>query len=95
MRAVLFDVDDTLYSTTRFARRARENSVKAMIEAGLTLPFEAVMAELEEVVGEFPSNFDQHYDALLLRLPASACGQVNPAVIVAAGVVAWLRKHLE
>ncbi len=89
LRAVLFDVDDTLYSTTQFARRARENSVKAMIAAGLTLSFEAVMAELEEVVGEFPSNFDQHYDSLLLRMPASACGQVNPAVIVASGVVAY------
>jgi putative hydrolase of the HAD superfamily len=89
LRAVLFDVDDTLYSTTEFAQRARENSVRAMIAAGLALPREVVGAELEEVVGEFPSNFDQHYDALLLRLPAGACGEVNPAVIVASGVVAY------
>ncbi len=89
MRAVLVDVDDTLYSTTQFARHARENSVRAMIAAGLSLPFEAVMGELDEVVREFPSNFDRHYDSLLTRLPASACGQVNPAVIIASGVVAY------
>jgi putative hydrolase of the HAD superfamily len=89
LRAVLFDVDDTLYSTTEFSRRAREAAARAMIAAGLGLPFDAVMAELDEVVAEFPSNFDRHYDALLLRLPASACGPVNPAVIVASGVVAY------
>jgi putative hydrolase of the HAD superfamily len=83
------DVDDTLYSTTQFARRARENSVRAMIAAGLSLAFDDVMAELEEVVRDFPSNFEQHYDALLLRLPASACGPVNPAIVVASGVVAY------
>jgi putative hydrolase of the HAD superfamily len=89
LRAVLFDVDDTLYSTTGFARRARENAVRAMIAAGLGLPFKTAMAELDEVVAEFPPNFDRHFDALLLRLPASACGAVNPAVIVASGVAAY------
>lgn len=89
LRAVLFDVDDTLYSTTEFARRARENSLRAMITAGLGLPYEEVAAELDEVVNEFPSNFESHFDSLLLRLPAGACGQVNPAVVVAAGVVAY------
>ncbi len=89
LRAVLFDVDDTLYSITEFAARARENSVRAMIAAGLALPREDVAAELDEVVREFPSNFESHFDALLLRLPAGACGQVNPAVIVASGVVAY------
>jgi putative hydrolase of the HAD superfamily len=89
LRAVLFDVDDTLYSTTAFARRARENAVRAMIAAGLGLPFATVMAELDEVISEFPSNFDRHYDVLMLRLPASACGAVNPAVVVASGVAAY------
>ena len=29
LRAILFDIDDTLYSTTEFARRARRNAVPA------------------------------------------------------------------
>jgi len=34
LRAVLFDIDDTLYSTTAFALRARKNALQAMIGAG-------------------------------------------------------------
>jgi putative hydrolase of the HAD superfamily len=96
LRAVFFDVDDTLYSTTEFARKARANAVRAMLAAGLRAPFELVLAELEEVTREFPSNHDRHFDNLLLRLPAAACGPVNPAVIVAAGVVGYHEtKRLE
>jgi putative hydrolase of the HAD superfamily len=89
LRAVFFDLDDTLYSTAEFAREARANAVRAMIAAGLCLSFEAAKAELEEVIREFSSNYDRHFDTMLLRLPAAVCGQVNPAVVVAAGVVAY------
>jgi putative hydrolase of the HAD superfamily len=89
LRAVLFDLDDTLYSTAEFAREARAAAVRAMIAAGLRLTFEQATAELEEVIREFSSNYDRHFDTMLLRLPVVACGRVNPAVIVAAGVVAY------
>ena len=62
LRAVLFDIDDTLFSTTRFAKAARTNAVRAMVQAGLDLPEELVLKELEEVVSEFTSNYDHHYD---------------------------------
>ena len=32
LRAVLFDIDDTLFSTTQFARLARRNAVRAMVD---------------------------------------------------------------
>ena len=35
LKAVLFDIDDTLFSTTHFARTARRNAVRAMVAAGL------------------------------------------------------------
>jgi putative hydrolase of the HAD superfamily len=89
LSAVFFDLDDTLYSTADFSREARTAAVRAMIAAGLRLSFEAAWAELEEVIREFSSNYNRHFDTLLLRLPAQACGRVNPAVIVAAGVVAY------
>jgi putative hydrolase of the HAD superfamily len=89
LRAILFDVDDTLYPTTLFARRAQREAAAAMVAAGLAVSPDLVAEELAEVVSEFPSNYDRHYDALLARLPASACGQVNPAVIVASGVAAY------
>lgn len=89
LKAVLFDIDDTLFSTTEFARRARHNAVRAMIDAGLTLPEDQVTAELDEVIREFSSNYSHHYDKLLMRLPRRAQEGTNPALIVAAGVVAY------
>ncbi len=89
LRAIFFDVDDTLFSTTRFARRARRNAIRAMIAAGLDAEEVALQRELDEVLHEFGSNYSHHYDKLLMRLPTSALGNHNPALIVAAGVVAY------
>ena len=89
LRAVLFDIDDTLFSTSEFARRARANAVRAMIAAGLDFPEAVVQRELEEVLAEFTSNYEHHYERLLQRLPPEASRRVNPALIVAAGVAAY------
>jgi putative hydrolase of the HAD superfamily len=87
--AVLFDLDDTLVPTTAFARQARLNAVRAMVAAGLAVPVERAARELEEVIAEFSSNYEAHYDKLLLRLGPEATRGVNPALVVAAGVVAY------
>jgi len=87
--AVLFDIDDTLFSTTQFAKVARRNAVRAMIATGLDLPEEVVLRELEEVLAEFSSNYEQHYDQLLKRLRPKCLERINPALIVAAGVAAY------
>jgi len=87
--AVLFDLDDTLFSTTAFARRARANAVRAMVNAGLGLSEAVVQSELDEVIAEFSSNYDNHFDKLLQRLRPESLRRVNPALIVAAGVAAY------
>jgi putative hydrolase of the HAD superfamily len=89
LKAIFFDIDDTIYSTSEFAKMARLNSVYAMIEAGLQMSVTECFDELKEVIEEFGSNFGNHYDRLLLRLPKEKYEKVNPAVIVAAGVVAY------
>jgi len=89
LRAVLFDVDDTLFSTTEFARVARTNAVRAMLRAGLDVPEEVVQKELDEVLLEFSSNYEHHYDQLLKRLRPKALASVNAALIVASGVAAY------
>ena len=89
LSAVLFDIDDTLYSSTGFAQRARANAVHAMVAAGLDAPEEVVQRELDEVLAEFSSNYEHHYERLLQRLPARATQRVNSALIVAAGVAAY------
>ncbi len=89
LRAILFDIDDTLYSTSEFAALARRNSVRAMIQAGLRMEEGELTRELQEVVAEFSSNYEHHFDKLLLRIPAHTYAGLNRATLVAAGVVAY------
>ncbi len=89
LSAIFFDVDDTLYSTSEFARRARANSIDAMIAAGLKADRDQLLAELDEVIVEFSSNYSHHFDKLLGRVPREAVEGLNPAMVVAAAVVAY------
>jgi len=86
---VFFDVDDTLYSTSAFSHQARRNAIQAMLAAGLTLTAEECLRELDEVVAEFGSNYEHHFDRLLQRLPEEALGGRNPALLSAAAVIAY------
>lgn len=87
--AIFFDVDDTLFSTSEFAAKARRASCEAMTQVGLTLEIEDLLAELGEVVAEFTSNYDHHFDQLLRRIPRRHYKGVNTAIIVAAAVKAY------
>ena len=89
LRSILFDIDDTLYSTTEFADHARRNAIRRMISLGLRMDEDEVMRELVEVISEFSSNFEFHFDKLLLRLPAEAHEGINRAILVAGAVMAY------
>jgi putative hydrolase of the HAD superfamily len=89
LKAIFFDIDDTLYSTSEFAEMARENSIDAMLRAGVNLPKEALLKELDEVIAEFSSNYPAHFDKLLLRIPPESYKGINPAIVVASAVVAY------
>ncbi|MBX3461760.1 MAG: HAD-IA family hydrolase [Planctomycetes bacterium] len=87
--AIFFDIDDTLFSTSVFAEKARRSAVEAMIAAGLRADRDAAMRELDEVIAEFSSNYGGHFDKVLDRLGPESTGGHNRAVIVAAGVAAY------
>ena len=53
---VLFDIDDTLYSTTVFSERARRAAIRAMIERGLLVEEEEGMTELGEKGDKAPPS---------------------------------------
>ncbi len=89
LSAVLFDIDDTLCATTDFAKLARHNAIVAMIDAGLKAPVEELLGELDEVIAEFTSNYEHHFDKLLLRLGPQAYEHRNRALVVAAGIAAY------
>lgn len=87
--AILFDVDDTLYSSTEFADLARERAVEAMTAAGLRVSPERLRAVLRDIIAEYRSNYPYQFDELLSRMPRESYEPANPAVIVAAGVAAY------
>ncbi len=89
LRALFFDVDDTIYSTTDFSQSARRNAVQAMIKAGLKTDEEDCLRELEEVIQEFGSNYEHHFDKLVQRLPPETYADGSVVIIVAAGMVAY------
>lgn len=87
--AIFFDIDDTLFSTSVFAEKARRNAVDAMLKVGLRSDRETLMQELKEVIEEFTSNYDKHFDKVLLRLPEEATRGLNPSILVSAGMTAY------
>ncbi|MFO1052858.1 MAG: HAD-IA family hydrolase [Planctomycetota bacterium] len=87
--AIFFDIDDTLFSTSVFADKARRAAVDAMVAAGLRSSRDDCFRELTEVVGEFSSNFGSHFDKVIQRLPIGASAGLNREILVAAGVVAY------
>src|SRR5262245_29835340 len=96
LRAVLFDIDDTLFPTTKFAARARRRAVDAMVHAGLDVDPEAAYQELDEVVREFSSNYGHHFDKLVLRLGGRLKSGVHPAIVIASGICAYhaAKEHI-
>lgn len=89
LSAIFLDIDDTLFSTTGFADLARQRAVEAMVRQGLRLPVDRVRRELDEVIGEFTSNYPNHFDKLLLRLPHHTWSGTNRALLIAAGIMAY------
>ena len=90
LKAVFFDVDDTLYSTTAFAAGARRRAMEAMTAlGGLRVTADDLLAELKEVIAEFGPNYDAHYDRLLRRFSEEDLGGHSRSVLVAAGVAAY------
>ena len=89
LKGIFFDIDDTLYSTSEFTELARSAALDAMIEVGLSVDKRELQEELTEVISEFSSNHDQHFDKLLVRIPRRHYRGINTAVLVAAGVVAY------
>ena len=89
LKAVFFDIDDTLFSTTAFVARARRQAVEAMRGRGLNVDADLLLVELAAVVEEFGSNDSYHYNRLLQRLPSEATAGRNPNLLVMAGVLAY------
>jgi putative hydrolase of the HAD superfamily len=89
LKALFFDIDDTLYSSTDFAANARRQAAQAMIKAGLKIDEKSLLEELDEIIVEFGSNDDRHFDRLLRRLPKEAVPAGAKLYIITSGVIAY------
>ncbi|GBE18949.1 flavin mononucleotide phosphatase YigB [archaeon BMS3Abin16] len=83
VKAVFFDIDNTLYDSATLSKMARRNSVLAMIDSGLDQPMETVLGDLDQIIEKHGSNYRWHYDELL-----KLYGMCD-AKIIASGVVAY------
>jgi len=97
LKAVLFDIDDTLFPSSEFADKARRSAIEAIVAAGLDVDEDVAMGELHDVVKEFTSNYGNHFDQLVVRLGEHLRPGVHRALVVAAGVRAYhdTKSHLQ
>jgi putative hydrolase of the HAD superfamily len=83
-RAILFDIDDTLFPTTEFAQRARKSAVRAMVKAGLNAAGAQAYSTLRGIVRNKSSNYQYHLDDLCVRF-----NHKRDPKIIAAGIAAY------
>ena len=84
IKAVFFDLDDTLHNTTRLAKLARRAAMQAMTDKGLPMSADDASIALMGIIRTRGSNYPHHFDILV----EEAMGEKNDK-IVAAGIIAY------
>jgi len=82
LKAVFFDIDDTLFDTSGFAKLARKAALNMMIDAGLPLSSSEAYDLLREIIAQKGSNYDKHFNVLT----KTVFGEEKP-LLIALGMI--------
>jgi putative hydrolase of the HAD superfamily len=88
IRAIVFDLDNTLTDFMRMKEAAIQAAVDGMIDAGLDLSRDDLRARIDAIYKELGLEFQRVFDEMLER----EFGQVDPKVL-ASGIVAYRRAR--
>jgi putative hydrolase of the HAD superfamily len=84
IKAVVFDLDNTLIDFMRMKNTAVEAATKAMIDAGLDFPYVDIKTKIDEIYREKGIEYQQVFDHLLNHF----IGKIDYKVL-SAGIVAY------
>ena len=88
IRAIIFDLDNTLTDFMKMKEEAVNAAIDGMIDAGLELPREAVRARIDAIYKEQGMEYQQVFDTLL----ESELGRIDPKIL-ASGIVAYRKAR--
>jgi HAD superfamily hydrolase (TIGR02253 family) len=88
IRAIIFDLDNTLTDFMKMKAEAVDAAIDGMIDAGLKLPREAVLARIDAIYKEQGMEYQQVFDTLL----EGELGHIDPKIL-ASGIVAYRKSR--
>lgn len=88
IKAVVFDLDNTLVDFMAMKRQAVDAAIDAMMDAGLKLTYDQVKEHIDEIYRELGIEYQQVFDRLL----TDVLGHVDPRII-SAGIIAYRRAR--
>ncbi|MBD3230849.1 MAG: TIGR02253 family HAD-type hydrolase [Candidatus Lokiarchaeota archaeon] len=70
IKALIFDLDDTLFDSSKLAEDARREAIKAIneLESSINIDEDECYEVLLDVITEFGSNYSYHFDQLIKRI---------------------------
>lgn len=88
IKAVVFDLDNTLVDFMKMKRSSIDAAVYAMIDAGLNLSYEEIKAGIEKIYEEKGIEYQLVFDTLLLDY----AGKIDHKIL-SAGIVSYRRAR--